>query len=266
MLAALRLSLTPPWNFDTERDRVYHRITLNAIKPIEVLLLEPDLWRYLGVVHVLQGEPTIKLLGEEDYNKILALKSPPKNLKPDILMLSHILLVDFGLRLLTTLKEPFPQVKILVHGYEAKIDRITEVIAAGARGYFLLSSLPSELRQAIDFLSKGLMWGPTETFASMAEQRTGQKANKLQVGIEELVTPQEKALLEMLAQGMANKDIASKLGVADVTIKSYLGKLYKRFGVENRQQLLSYALSHNLISNKTLQENPMSPLLRNRRP
>ena len=228
------------------------------MKSIELLLLEPDLWRYLGILHILQGEPGIKLLGEEDYNKIIALRSPPKDLKPNVLMLSNILLADFGLRLLPTIKEIFPQVQILVHGYEAKIDRITEIIAAGARGYFLLSSSPEELRQAIDFLSKGLMWGPMETFASMAKQSgRGQKAAKVRASTEELVTPQEKVLLEMLAQGMANKDIASKLGVADVTIKSYLTKMCNRFGVQSRQQLVSYAMSHNLIVPKSHPEKPV---------
>ena len=235
---------------------------MDDTKPTNLLLLEPDLWRYLGILHILQSDRWIKLLGEEDCNKILALKSPPKDLKPDVLMLSHILLADFGLSLLATVKELFPEVKILVHGYEAKIDRIIEIIGAGARGYFLLTSLPEELRQAIDFLSKGLMWGPIETFASMAEQGKGQKTNKVRASPEELVTPQEKALLQMLAQGMANKEIASKLGVADVTIKSHLAKLCKRFGVQTQHQLLSYAMSHNLVANKDLQEKPTSPILR----
>lgn len=217
------------------------------MEPIELLLLEPDLWRYLGILHILRDEPEIELVGEEDYNKILALRKPSRELKPDVLMLSHILLTDFKLSLLERIKELFPQVKILVHGYEAKIEKITEIIAAGARGYFLLSSSPQELPQAIKLVTKGLMWGPTEALTSMSEKARGQKASKLPESPEDLVTPQEKALLQMLAQGLANREIANKLGVAEVTIKSYLAKLSKRFGVQTRLQLVNYAISHNLI-------------------
>jgi DNA-binding NarL/FixJ family response regulator len=98
----------------------------------------------------------------------------------------------------------------------------------------------------------------------MTRQKNYPKTGKLRAGTDELVTPQEKALLEMLAQGMANKDIAAKLGVADETIKSYIAKLYKRFGAQTRNQLLSYAANHNVIASKGFEDKSTPSPARNR--
>ena len=74
---------------------------------------------------------------------------------------------------------------------------------------------------------------PSEAVASMAGQvRSGAVATD---GLNEL----EQALLRMLAQGMTNKEMAAELGLAEITVKSRLARLYRRFGVRTRTQLLS---------------------------
>ncbi len=212
-----------------------------------VLLLEPDLWRYLGISHVLSAEPEIQLLGEKDYNKILGPRRPPKDLKPDVAMLSHTLLIDFKLPLLVKIKEIFPQANILVFGYEANVSRIAKILAAGAKGYFLLSLGPEDLVEALRLVGRGLMWAPGEALALMVDELKKQKGKGLTASTERLVTPYEITILKMLKQGMSNKEIAGKLGVAEVTVKAHLAKLYRRFNVHTRLQLLSYAIDRKLI-------------------
>ena len=69
--------------------------------------------------------------------------------------------------------------------------------------------------------------------------------------IEDLLTDEERALLGFLNEGLANKEIAARLNLAEVTIKSRLGRLYKRFGVNTRLQLLSAALKQGVITSGT---------------
>ena len=61
------------------------------------------------------------------------------------------------------------------------------------------------------------------------------------------ITEQQKQLLQMVADGLTNKEIAAQLFVTDRTVKTYLTELYEIFQVNNRAQAIAYAIRHNLI-------------------
>jgi DNA-binding NarL/FixJ family response regulator len=217
---------------------------------IVLLVLEPDPWRRLGFLHVLKDEAQIKLVDGVDYNRILALRNNPADLDPTVVMLSHALLADFKLSLLAKIKGLFPRANILVHGYEANIDKVAEILIAGAKGYFLLSGQPENLLESLKFVSKGLIWGPPEAIARSLGRLITLKDIKPIATRTDLITVRERTLVSLLAKGLSNKEIANKLGVAEVTVKFHLAKLYKRFKVQTRLQLLTYAIDHDLISGR----------------
>jgi DNA-binding NarL/FixJ family response regulator len=218
------------------------------MESVVVLVLEPDPWRHLGFVHVLKDKPQIKLLEGIDYNKVIALKSIPAELNPTVVMLAHTLLADFKLSLLSKIKDLFPRANILVHGYEANIDKVAEILINGAKGYFLLSGGADNLVESLKFVSKGLIWGPPEAIARSLGRLISLKDIKPVATRADLITARERILINFLAKGLSNKEIANKMGVAEVTIKFHLAKLYKRFKVQTRLQLLTYAIDHGLIS------------------
>lgn len=212
-----------------------------------VLLLEPDFWRRLGICHVLSNEREITVLEEIDYNKILGLRKPLEDLDPNIVMLSQILVIDFKVSIVLKIKHLFPKASILVHGYEANIERIAEILIAGAKGYFLLGSQPQELVESLKSVSRGLIAGPPEAIALTVQRLTSVKGRKPTLVNSEVIAPREWAIINLLAKGWSNKEIANKLGVAEVTIKVHLTKLYKRFNVQSRLQLLTYAIENGLV-------------------
>jgi DNA-binding NarL/FixJ family response regulator len=220
------------------------------MESVVVLVLEPDPWRHLGFVHVLQNAPQIKLIEGADYHRIIALSSVPAELQPTVVMLSHSLLAEFKLALLSKIKELFPGANILVHGYEANMDKVAEILIAGAKGYFLLSGKPENLLESLKFVSKGLIWGPPEAIARSLGRLISLKDTKPVATRADLISPRERTLVNLLAKGMSNKEIANKLGVADVTVKFHLARLYKKFHVQSRLQLLTYAIDHGLISGR----------------
>lgn len=217
------------------------------MESVVVLLLEPDRWRHIGFAHVLKSEPQIKLI-EVDYNRILALRTIPADLHPTVVMLSHALLVEFKVSLISKIKDLFSGANVLVHGYEANIDKIAEILMAGAKGYFLLSGRPENLLESLKFVSKGLIWGPPEAIARSLGRLISLKDVRPLAARADVMSPRERSLVNLLAEGLTNKEIANKVGVAEVTVKFHLAKLYKRFKVQTRLQLLTYALDHGLIS------------------
>ena len=205
---------------------------------MQVLLLELDRWRYLGLLQVLRSDPEIRFLGTDDPIKILALKSPPADLRPDVVIVSHSLLVHFRLSIIGHLKTVFPNANLLATGYERSLNSIAEILRAGTTGYFLLTSDPPNLLKALRVVKSGQIWAPRDAVALMG-------ADDFQT-VAELVTPTELAILEFLEEGLSNKDIARKLDLAPVTVKAHLTRLYRRFGIKTRLELLAYAITHHL--------------------
>ena len=67
---------------------------------------------------------------------------------------------------------------------------------------------------------------------------------------DEVLSPVEAAILNLLESGFSNKEIAQRLQIAPVTVKSHLTKLYRRFGVRTRLELLAYSVAHHLIPSR----------------
>ncbi|PYQ61417.1 MAG: hypothetical protein DMF58_04970 [Acidobacteria bacterium] len=214
---------------------------------MQVLLLEPDRWRYLGLLQVLRSDPEIRFLGAEDPIKILAGKDPPADLKPDVVIIAHSLLSDFRLSILAHLRILFPTSNLLVDGYEHTFDSIAEILRAGASGYFLLTSDPPSLLKALRVVKSGQIWAPRDAVVLM-----GTDDQKSRTPAPDSMTPTELAILESLEEGLSNKDIARKLEIAPVTVKAHLTRLYRRFGVKTRLELLAYAIGHHLIARTAL--------------
>lgn len=211
---------------------------------MQVLLLEPDQWRSLGLLQALRSDPEIRFLGTDDPIRILALNSRPADLRPDVVIISHSLLIDFHLTIIEHLRTLFPNAKVLVTGYERNLNSIAEILHAGTTGYFLLTSDPPNLLKALRVVKSGQIWAPRDAVALMGADDFPTAP--------ELLTPTELAILEFLEEGLSNKDIARKLDIAPVTVKAHLTRLYRRFGLKTRLELLAYAMTHHLVPRNTL--------------
>ncbi len=215
---------------------------------MRVLLLEPDYWRYLGILQILKSDSSITLLGEIDHKKLLAMRSAPSELHPNIIIISHSLTLDYQLSILQHLHNLFPEAQLLVEGYDETLDAIADVLRAGAKGYFQLSSEPRNLLKALEIVKQGRVWAPREAMALLVGRFSEASAEPGTASASGLITPSEVSILQLLQKGLSNKEIAQALGVAEVTVKTHLTKLYRKFGVHTRLELLAYAINHHLIA------------------
>jgi DNA-binding NarL/FixJ family response regulator len=170
---------------------------------------------------------------------MLARIDSPPGPTPDVVIVSHSLLLEFRLISLDRLRKLFPSSNFLICGYELGLDRIAEFLRAGAKGYFLLSSEPSNLIKALSVVARGEIWAPRDAVALVARAAPA-----------EPLTTVEIAILNLLEDGLSNKEIAQRLGIAAVTVKSHLTKLYRRFGVRTRLELLAYVMTHHLLGDR----------------
>ena len=215
---------------------------------MKVLLLEPDHWRSLGILQILRSNASIVVSEEGDHKKILSMRSAPPALDPDVVIVSHSLTFDYQLSVLQHIRRLFPKAQILVAGYDERLDAIADVLRAGGKGYFHLSSEPAKLLQALAVVEKGQIWAPREAVALLLHAFSDESIDRPVASASELITAYDTGILKLLQEGLSNKEIAQSLGVAEVTIKSHLTKLYRKFRVHTRLELLAYALTHHLIA------------------
>lgn len=207
---------------------------------IRLLLLEPDRWRYSGFCRELSDASDVEVVGTDDYASVLDAIEPRQE-KVDVVMLSYGLVQEHTLAIIPRVKRAFSGANVLVHGDSESLDVTAQICAAGARGYFTLSSSPGHLLRAIHLVSEGKYWGPREALEIMAERASQGEKEPAALSEDDL------ALLRYLADGLANKEIAQRLGLAEPTIKGRLNRLYRRFGVTTRLQLLATAMRRGLI-------------------
>ncbi len=209
---------------------------------IAVLLLEPDPWRFRGISVFLEDAGDMRVIGERHYARILLADVAPADVRPDVAVVAQRLIVKYGLPVIGRVRELFRGVPLLIHGDEESVEASADIFAAGAAGYFNMGAPPGGLARAVHVVSRGKMWGPREAIALMAHRILG-RGEPAKTDIESA----DLLLLRHLHEGLSNKEIASRLNIAEVTVKVRLGRLYRKFGVNTRLQLLTTAIREGMV-------------------
>lgn len=202
---------------------------------MRVLVLDNDSWREMGIARVLDRAPDItpvleRDLGDQTWSKSLA----------KVVLVAEGSARGDSRKSLSTIRRKFPYARILVHGQAEDPGAIADLLTQGADGYFTLSLGEDKLVKAIRVLAGGSTWVPETAISSIVERlRSTTPVSEL--------TSTDRELLQMLAEGLSNKEIAERTTVAEVTVKMRLTRLYRRFDVRSRVQLVAVAMRKGLL-------------------
>ncbi|TDD49024.1 response regulator transcription factor [Saccharopolyspora elongata] len=190
-----------------------------------------------GLQALLAGDAGIEVVGEA-ATAVEAVRQADA-FRPDVVLMD--LQLGDGVegveatRRLLALDTP-PRVLVLTT-YDADTD-ITRAIDAGATGYLLKAGPPEELFQAIRAAAQGKTMLSPE-IASRLLQRSRAP--------EQSLSAREVEILELLAQGLGNKELAKKLFISEATVKTHLVHIYSKLGVDSRMAAVSAAVERRLI-------------------
>jgi DNA-binding NarL/FixJ family response regulator len=166
-------------------------------------------------------------------------------LQPDVVLMDVRMPIMDGREATRILSQQHPQAKILVLSTFDDDQYIADAMRAGAKGY-LLKDMPSEeLAQAIRFVHLGytqLAPGLIEKLIAGMPAPAPQSATQLTPELARL-TPREKEVLNLIASGITNRDIAQALFISEGTVKTHVTHLLNRLNLRNRSQLAIYAHS-----------------------
>ena len=198
---------------------------------IGVSIIEDNRGTRDNLVELLKRAPNMSCLGA--YNSAEAALAGITTRTPDVALVDINLPGMSGIELVTRLKSDSPKVQVLILTCYEESRMIFEALRAGASGYLLKKSIPSELIPSIELVHSG--------GAAMSVQIARQVADYFQqvaapVSDVEKLTKREQEVLELLAKGFLYKEISDHLGIALPTVKSHLKQIYEKLHVQTRTE------------------------------
>jgi len=212
-------------------------------EPIRILIVEDHAIVRKGLYALLDAKPGVEVIGEAANGDEAVRKA--RALRPDVILLDLVMPHKDGIAAIREIKQEQPDARILVLTSFAEDEKVFAAIKAGALGYLLKDSMPEELLQAIQAVREGKpSLDPMIAFKLV--QELDQPSNLPPT--EEPLTPREAEVLELVAQGLSNREIARRLVISERTVGQHVGHILTKLHLANRTQAALYALRRGLAS------------------
>jgi two-component system response regulator DevR len=208
-------------------------VTTDSERTVRVFLLDDHEVVRQGVAAMLETQPDFAIVGEASTAAEALAKVPA--LRPDVAVLDVRLPDGDGVQVCRDLRAQLPELACLMLTSYADDEALFESVMAGASGYVLKEARRGDLLRAVRVVaSGGSLLDPTATNQLLNRLRTASTSTP-DDPLQEL-TDQERRVLELIGQGMTNRQIGAELYLAEKTVKNYVSSLLSKLGMERRTQ------------------------------
>jgi len=201
---------------------------------ITVMLVDDHFVVRSGLAASLELEDDIEVVAEADQGED-AVKAY-RDQRPQVVMMDLQLPGKNGIEVTRELLAIDPDARVMIFSTFARDDEVQEALAAGTAGYLQKSAGREVLMDALRTVADGGMFLPVDL---------AQRLKSLQQG--PVITPREREILALIAQGRANKEIAAELGNAEDTVKRHISNILEKFGVSDRAQATAEAIRRGIV-------------------
>ena len=213
---------------------------------VKVLIVDDDALMRAGLRGVLASDEGIELVGEADDGRQAAYRA--RLLEPDVVVMDVRMPDLDGISATREVLEAFPEVKVVILTTFEQDDYIFGALSAGASGFLLKRTRPEELIAAIHTIAAGdSLLSPSVT-SRVIEQMAGLPAPDAarDPRLEELTT-RERQVLEHVARGLSNAEIAAALVIEESTVKTHVKRILAKLDARDRVQAVIFAYETGLI-------------------
>ena len=211
---------------------------------ISVMLVDDHGMVREGLKYYLETEADINVIGEAENGQEAAAKAA--ELKPDVILMDLMMPVSDGVEGTKLCLEAHPGTKIIILTSKPEDDLVLPAIKAGALSYLLKDVSAADLTVAIRAAAEGRpTLNPMAASRMMQEVSTGgNKTKDLNK-----ISPREMEVLQLIARGLGNREIAGQLYISERTVKTHVTHLLEKLQLRDRTQLAIYALENKLTGN-----------------
>jgi DNA-binding NarL/FixJ family response regulator len=212
---------------------------------IRVLLAEDHTIVRKGIRSLLDSEPAIEVVDEAENGREAIEKTA--QWRPDVVLLDHTMPVLNGLEATRQIRKFYPEVKVLILTMHTNEEYIFQFLQAGAAGYLVKQSAPTDLVAAIHAVYHG------HSFLSPAISKTVIDEYLRQAGVTQhndyvdKLTAREREVLQLLAEGCSNRNIAEQLHLSLKTVGVHRLNLMKKLDIHDMTELTKYAIRKGMI-------------------
>ena len=214
------------------------------MNPIRVLLADNHTLVRAGLRALLRSIAGIEVVAEaDDGREALHLVGTQQ---PDVVLMDVAMPEMNGLEATARVSKEFPSVRVIILSMHANEEYVLQALRAGAAGYVLKDSGVSELELALKSVSRGETYlSPAVSKHVVADyvRRVGGESNSL-----EQLTPRQREILQLLAEGRSMKEIAQLLFISIKTVETHRAQLMERLDIHDVPGLVRYAIRIGLVT------------------
>ncbi len=208
---------------------------------IKVLVVDDHLLSRKGIVSILSSHGMFEIIGEATNGQEALEKA--RELMPDLILMDIRMPGGSGLEATRLIKEEMPYVKIVILSVSDDVQDFFDAIKKGAQGYLLKNMEPEYWLDYIISIVQGEAPISRDLASKILQEFSIQKAdisnNKL--------SEREKEVLQLVSQGLGNRDIGKTLYISESTVKNHLRNILDKLHLQNRMQLIAFAYRNGLI-------------------
>jgi NarL family two-component system response regulator LiaR len=210
---------------------------------IRVLVADDHTIVRKGIGALLATEPGIEVVGEAENGEEAV--SQAERLRPDVILMDLVMPEVDGIEAIRRIMADQPEARIVVMTSFAGDDKVFPAIKAGALGYLLKDSGPEELVQAI----RQVYRGESSLHPMVARKLLQELAHPPErPPTPDPLTEREVEVLQLVAQGRDNREIAKELMISEATARTHVSNILRKLHLASRTQAALYALREGLVS------------------
>ncbi len=209
-------------------------------RAINILLADDHTIVRQGLKLILSAHSDLQIVGEAANGKE-AVELAAK-LKPDIVLLDVAMPELNGIEATRKMVEANSRLRVLILSMHKEAVYVRETLRAGARGYILKDAIDTELLNAVRSVARGDGYiSPAVSGALLSDYR------KDVTDPVDLLSPREREVLQLIAEGKTNKEVATKLNLSVYTVDSHRGKIMEKLNLHSTGELVRFAIKRGLV-------------------
>lgn len=215
------------------------------MKKLRVLLADDHTVMRTGLRALLERQCNLEVAGEAENGRDAV--SLSTSLRPDVIVMDVGMPLLNGIEATKAILKQAPSTGIVILSMHSDESYVMRALHAGARAYLLKDSAASELLAAIDAVSRGKSFFSSAISRLLAEDYVRVLRQKGVVDSYDLLTAREREILQLLAEGKTNKEVASELNISPYTVETHRGHILEKLNLHNPAELILYAVRKGII-------------------